>query len=90
VVGGRNLSKSLLLGGRRRRKLEFCVVGHHSLESDTDTFDDGQEDGTHNSGVAGSLDTSSDSQRTTGEETGDNGIVRIFLLADALDGTVEG
>jgi hypothetical protein len=51
-----------LLGGRRRRKLEFCVVGHHSLESDTDTFDDGQEDGTHNSGVAGSLDTSTDSQ----------------------------
>jgi hypothetical protein len=87
---GGNLSKSLLLGWGRRRKLEFCVIGHHALESDTDTFDDSQEDGTHNGGVASGLDTTTDGKGPTGEETGDNGVVRVFLLADALDGTVEG
>ena len=49
--------------------IRFCVVGHHSLETDTDTLNDSQEDSAHNSGVSGSLDTTTNGQSTTSEET---------------------
>lgn len=70
--------------------LKLCVVGHHSLETDTDTFNDGKENGAHDGGVTGSLDTTTNSKRATSEETCDNGVPRILLLAHTLNGTVVG
>lgn len=84
----RGLSECLLLGGRERRKLEFCVVGHHALETDADTFNDSQEDSTHDSGVAGGLDTTTDSERSTSQETGTDRVPGIFCFANALDGAI--
>lgn len=52
--------------------LEFCVVRHKSLEANTDTLDNTQKNSTHNSRVPSSLVTTTDSQRTTSEETSDN------------------
>ena len=52
--------------------LELCVVRHHSLETNTDTLDNTQENRTHDGRVPGSLVTATDSQRTTSEETSDN------------------
>jgi hypothetical protein len=52
--------------------LELGVIGHHTLETDTNTLDDSEEDGTHDGRVTGSLDTSTDSESTTSEETGNN------------------
>lgn len=77
-----------MLGWGRRRKLELCVVGHHALETDADTFDDGQEDGTHNSRVAGGLDTTTNGQGATSEETSANCVPWIFCLANTLDSAV--
>jgi len=52
--------------------LELGVVGHHTLEADTDTLNDSKENSTHNGRVTGGLETTSDSQSTTSEETGNN------------------
>ena len=68
--------------------LELCVIGHHALEANTNTLDHSKEDGTHDSGVAGGLITTTDSEGTTGEETSDDSIIRIFLLANSLNRTV--
>lgn len=84
-----DLSESLLLRGRGRRELELGVIGHHALETDTNTLNDTQEDGTHNGGVTGGLDTTTNSQRTTSEETSDNAVPRILSLANTLNSAVE-
>lgn len=52
--------------------LELGVVRHHSLETNTDTLDNTQENSAHDGRVPGSLVTTADSQRTTSEETSDN------------------
>jgi hypothetical protein len=52
--------------------LEFRVVSHHSLESNTDTLNDSQEHSAHDGRVTRSLHTTTDSKRTTGEETRNN------------------
>ena len=70
--------------------LELSVISHHPLETDTNALDDSKEDGAHDGGVPGSLDTTADGQGTTGEETGDDGVVSILLLTETLDGAVEG
>lgn len=62
-----------------RTYLELCVIRHHTLETNTNTLDNTQEDGTHNSRVTGSLDTTTDSKGTTSEETGSNGVPGILL-----------
>jgi hypothetical protein len=89
MLGREDLSESLLLRGRGGRELELCVVGHHTLETDTNTLNDTQEDGTHNGRVTGGLDTTTDSQGTTSEETSDNAVPRVLGLADTLDGAIE-
>lgn len=58
------------------------------MESNTDTFNDSKEDGTHDSGVSSSLNTTANSEGTTGKETGDDSIPRIFLLSNSLDGAI--
>ena len=70
------------------RYLELCVIGHHALESNTNTLDDSKEDSTHDRGVSGSFNTTTDGEGTTGEETSDDSVPWIFLLAHALDGAV--
>lgn len=75
---------------RGQSYLQLCVIGHHSLETNTDTLNDSQEDGAHDGGVTGSLDTTTDGQRATSEETSDNGVPGILLLANTLDSTVVG
>lgn len=69
--------------------LELCVVGHHSLETDTDTLNDTEEDGAHDGRVPGGLETTSDGQGATGEETRTDGVPCILLLPDALDGAIK-
>lgn len=77
------------LTGRRWGHLELCVLGHHPLETDADTFDDGEQDGAADGTVADGLGTSTHGERTTGEETGDDGVPRVLLFADAFHGAVE-
>lgn len=69
--------------------LQLGAAGQHSLESNTDTLDDSQEDGTTDGTVSRSLVTATDGQGATREEAGDDGVVGVLLLADALDGAVE-
>lgn len=85
----RRLQSSLHVG-RGLRHLELGGAGEHLAEADTDTFDDGEQDGAADGAVAGSLVATSDGERATGEEAGDDGVVGILLLADALDGAVKG
>jgi hypothetical protein len=77
------------LTGRRRGHLELCVLGHHPLETDANSFDDGQQDGAADGSVADGLGTSTHGERTTGEETGDDCVPRVLLFADAFHGAVE-
>ena len=82
------LGKCLLFGRRKGREFEFGVIGHHALESNTDTFNDSQEDSTHNGRVASRLDTTTDGQGATSEETSTDRVPGIFLFANALDSAV--
>lgn len=66
---------------RWRRHVESGVFCHHALETDTDTFDDGEQNGATDGTVAHGLVTTTDSESTTGEETGNDGVPRVFLLA---------
>ena len=70
-----------------RTHLQLCVVRHHPLETNTDTLNDSQENGAHNGGVPRSLDTTTNSQRTTSEETSDD--YSEILLADPK-GVIDG
>ena len=67
--------------GRRWGHLELCVLGHHPLETDADALDDGEQDGAADGTVADGLGSSTDGERTTGEETGNDGVPGVFLLA---------
>lgn len=64
-----------------RGHIQSCVLCHHSLETDTNTLNDGEEDGASDSAVSYSFGASTDGKGTSGEETGDDGVPRIFLLA---------
>jgi len=77
------------LAGRRWRHLQLGVLGHHPLEPDSDTLDDGQQDGAADGAVADGFGSSAHGERTTGEETGNNGVPWVLLFANALDGAVE-
>jgi hypothetical protein len=48
------------------------LVGHHPLESNADALDNSQEDSAHDGTVSGSLVTTTDSQRSTSEKTGND------------------
>lgn len=61
--------------------VESGVFCHHALETDTDTFDDGEEDGAADGTVAHGLVTTTDGESTTGEEAGNDGVPGVFLLA---------
>ena len=60
--------------------IKLCVIGHHSLETNTDTLNDTQEDSTHDGRVTSSLNTTTNSQRATRQETSGNGVPWIFLF----------
>lgn len=70
--------------------LQLGATSHHLGEGNAHTLDDGQQHCATNSTIPRRLVTSSDSQGATCEKTGDDGIVWILLLADALDGAVKG
>ena len=74
---------------RRRWNLQLGRAGEHLGETDADTFDDGEQNGTTNGTVSRRLVASSNRKGTTGEETSDDGIPRILLLSHALDGAIE-
>lgn len=61
--------------------VESGVFCHHALETDTDALDDGEQDGATDGTVAHGLVTTTDSKSTTGEETGNDGVPGVFLLA---------
>jgi hypothetical protein len=86
--GGRQTALAAL-AGRRRGHLQLGVLGHHPLETDSDTLDDGQQDGAADGAVADGFGASTHGERATGEETGDDGVPGILLFANALDGAVE-
>lgn len=88
LSGGRQTALAALTR-RRRGHLKLCVLGHHSLETDADTLNDGEKDGAADSTVADGFGTSTDSERTTGEEAGDDSVPGILLLAQAFYGAVE-
>ena len=78
---------------RRRRRLghfELRRSRQHLGETDTDTLNDGKQNGTANGTVARGLVATSDGESTTSEETGNDGVVGVLLLADALYGAVKG
>jgi hypothetical protein len=52
--------------------VESGVFCHHALETDTDALD---------GAVAHGLVTTTDGKSTTGEETGNDGVPGVFLLA---------
>lgn len=64
------------------------VLGHHAVERDTDTFDDGEQYRARDGAVAHGFVTASYGEGSTGEETSDDGVPRVFLLPYALDCTV--
>lgn len=74
---------------RRATYFKLGAARHHLGKGNTDTFDNGQQNGTANGTVPGGLVPTSNGQRATSEETRNDGIVWILLLADALDGTVK-
>lgn len=84
------LQSSMLRRRRRLRHLELGGARQHLGEADTDTLNDGEQDSAADGAVTGSLVAASDGEGAAGEETGNNGIVRVLLLADALDGAVKG
>lgn len=69
------------LGWWRWRYIEAGVLGHHTLETDTDTLDDGEEDGATDGTVTDGLCASTDGESTAGEEACDDGVPGIFLFA---------
>jgi len=84
-----DLGQSLVLRRRGGRELELSVVGHHTLEADTNTLNDTQEDSAHDGRVTGGLDTTTDSQSTTSEKTSNNAVPRVLGFANALNGAIE-
>ena len=86
--GGRQTALATLTG-RRWGHLQLGVLGHHPLETDSDTLDDGEQDCAADGAVADGFGTSTNGERTTSEETGDDGVPGILLFANALDGAVE-
>ena len=74
---------------RRLRYLQLGRASQHLGESNTDALNNREQNSATNSTVSRSLVATTDGQGATREETGDNGIVRILLLADSLDGAVE-
>lgn len=69
--------------------LELLATRHHSLEAHADTLDNCQQHGATDSTVANLLGTSSYGQRTSCEETSDDGVPGVLLLADALNCAIE-
>lgn len=70
--------------------LQLGAPRQHPLKGDANPLNNGQQDGAANGTVPCGFVTPSNSQRATGEEAGDDGIVGVLLLSDALDGAVEG
>ena len=78
-----------LHAGRGLRHLELGAARQHLGEGDADALDDGEEDGAANGVVARGLEAASKRERAAGEEAGNDGVVGVLLLADALYGAVE-
>lgn len=66
---------------RRRRQLESRILSHHTLETNTNTFNNSQQDGASDSAVADGFRPATDGERTAREETRDDGVPGVFLLA---------
>lgn len=75
---------------RWRRHLQLRAIGHHPLEPNPDTLNHSQQNRTANRTVPYCSRTSSNSERTSREESGDDGVPGVFLFADTFDGAVEG
>lgn len=60
---------------RRRwwwRHIQSRVLSHHTLETNSDTFNNGKQAGTADSGVSRSLEAAADGEGAAGEETCDD------------------
>jgi hypothetical protein len=83
------LSEHLFARRRWLRGLQLCGARKHLLEPDTNTLDDGEQDGAADGTVPRRLVSASNRQRAACEKPSDNRVVRIFLFPDALDCAVE-
>lgn len=59
------------------------------MNANAHTFDDGKEDGAHDGAIPRSLVASSRGKGSSGEESGNDGVVWILLLANAFDGAIK-
>lgn len=85
-VLGHHSGRKRVLAFEMHRRAEVMDI---PLESDTDALNDGQKDGAADGTVSNSLCTTTNGESTSGKETGNDGVPRILLLADALDSAVE-
>ena len=69
---------------RRRGCLEFGPLGHHPAESNSNSFDNCQKDGTSNSIIAHGSSSAPNGERTAGKESAENRIPGVFLLSTQL------
>ena len=53
-----------------RTHVEIRVLGHHSLNTDADTLDNGEQTSTRDGTVSCGFETASDGERAAGEEAG--------------------
>lgn len=63
-----------------RRHIQPRVLSHHTLETNSDTLDNGQQAGTADSGVSRSLEAAADGEGAAGEETCDDWKLLVYAL----------
>jgi len=73
---------------RHRRRLKFCVIGHHSVKADTNAFDDCEKDSARYRAVAHRFVAAAHGEGASREETGDDSIPGVLLLPYSLDSAV--
>ena len=67
-----------------RRHIQPRVLSHHTLETNSDTLDNGQQAGTADSGVSRSLEATADGEGASGEETCDDWKLLVFALITSV------
>jgi hypothetical protein len=82
-------AKARLKQQQQRTHLQLGAAGQHLVEPDTDTLNNSQQHSATDGTVPRGLVSSSYGQSSSCEETSDDGVVRVLLPPDALDGAVE-
>lgn len=70
--------------------LQLGAARHHLLETNANTFYDGQKNRAADGAVPRRLVAASDGECAARQESGDDGIVGVFLSSNTLDSAIEG